>query len=175
MEKKYCWYGNEAILHALNRLPRKIMSMKDKHNLVEFVLHELCNKHCFDITKAAYLIDNPDFDCMKGIAGFCDDECFDTDIWTAPDDFSNHMKQASFNQKVRGLQSRSCHRSDEGRTKALDSVAGNLGMQSYSICDIPMSHDNYGVFLYEQATEPDEKEQECLLNGISLLSFCSMY
>jgi hypothetical protein len=176
MEKKYCWHGNDKLSHMLNSLPRKIMSMQDKHNLVEFVLHELCNKGCFDIAKAAYLVDNPDFDCMKGIAGFSYDECFnENDIWACPDDFSDHMRKSPFNQKVRGLQRNSCTKGRVLRDEVVGSIAHDLGMQSYKMYDLRMPHDNHGFFVYEQGADHDEREEECLLNGISLLSFCPIY
>ena len=42
----------------------------------EFVLHDICNPNCFNLQKAAFLVDNPDFDCLKGVAGFSADEAY---------------------------------------------------------------------------------------------------
>jgi hypothetical protein len=176
MEKRYCWHGNSTIAQALNGLPRKIMNMRERDNVAEFVLHELCDKNCFDITKAAYFVDNPDFDCMRGVAGFSTHESFkQPDIWSCPDDFSGHMNQAAFNKKVRDVRSQSCKKHHESYDKVLGPIARDLGMESYGICDIRMPHDNHGYFVYEYGNEADEKERECLLNGVSLLSFCPLY
>ena len=59
-----------TILNTLSKLPRKMLSLKGQENVTEFVLHELCHKNCFNLDKAAYFVDNPDFDCLKGMAGF---------------------------------------------------------------------------------------------------------
>lgn len=176
MEQKRCWHGNKEVLHRLNMLPRKIMAMQDKHNIVEFVIHELCNDDCFNITKAAYIIDNPDFDCMRGIAGYCKDERYNkNDIWTFQDDFSEHMAKSAFNQKVRSLQRYSGKRRNEDRAHVLQNVAEELGMKQYGCCDIKMKHDNHGFLLYEGGAIDDEKEHESFLDGICLLSFCPIY
>jgi len=175
VEQKRCWHGNKEVLHTLNKLPRKIMTMHDKHNIVEFVMHELCNDRCFNITKAAYIIDNPDFDCVRGIAGYSQNEQYDRgDIWTVPDDFTNHMINASFNQKVRSLQRQSFRRNNAEREAMMHSLADELGMEDYGCCDIVMKHDNHGIFLYEGVID-DEDEHESFLDGISILSFCPIY
>ena len=59
------------ILDKLCHLPRKILSLHGHDNITELILHELCNEQCFNLEKAAYFIDNPDFDCFKGVAGHC--------------------------------------------------------------------------------------------------------
>src|SRR5262245_10115368 len=91
-----------AILNLLSTIPQKVLSLHGTENITEFVLHELCNTHCFDFKKAAYLVDNPDFDCLKGVAGFSSDEAYPKEtIWEKPELFTAHMKKAAFNKKVR--------------------------------------------------------------------------
>lgn len=175
MENTCSWYGNTAVLQTLHTLPRKIMSLQESRNIAEFVLHELCQKKCFDIPRAAYFIDNPDYDCMKGIAGYCQKEQFsDDDIWSCPLDFSSYMKNATFNNMVRKLQRHSCHRHNESLEKVALDVAHDLGLQNVGCCVVQMPHDNHGIFLYEKVVS-NEKDKECLLNGASLLSFCPIY
>ena len=84
----------------LSELPQKIVNLHGLENITEFVLHDLCHRSCFNLNKAAYFVDNPDFDCLKGIAGFHHDEVYPgEDIWFNPQAFSDHMESASFNKK----------------------------------------------------------------------------
>lgn len=153
------------------------MSMQDTHNIVEFVMHELCNNKCFNIDKAAFLIDNPDFNCMKGIVGFDNQECSNCeDIWSSPDAFTTHMSNAPFNKKVRSLQHTSRQRINEksNRDTLLQQIASDLGLKTYGCCDIAMKHNNHGIFLFEGQVD-DEQEYESLLDGVSILCFCPIY
>src|SRR5437016_735872 len=92
------------LLNHLAQIPRNIINLHHRENLAEFVLYELCDSNCFNFHRAAYFVDNADFDCIKGIAGFDSKECFNKNrIWKDPDGFSEHMKNASFNSQVRGF------------------------------------------------------------------------
>lgn len=175
MKNIYSWHGNSAVLQRLHSLPRKIRSMQESRNIAEFVLHELCQKECFDIPRAAYFVDNPDYDCMKGIAGYCKKEEFSNgDIWSCPIDFTSYMCEAPFNSAVRKFARHSCHRHNEPLEKTALHIAEELGLHDVGCCVVPMPHDNHGIFVYEKVVE-DEGDKECLLNGASLLSFCPIY
>ena len=63
---------------VLSILPQQILSHSWNENMSEFVLHEICNQSVLT-TKAAFLVDNPDFDCLKGVAGYSTDEAYATD------------------------------------------------------------------------------------------------
>ena len=71
------------VLHHLTHLPRKIVSLNGAENLTEFVLHDLCQSRCFNLPKAAYFVNNPDFNCIKGVAGVHADELFQGDAISA--------------------------------------------------------------------------------------------
>jgi len=174
MKTIYSWQGNNNMLQRLHSLPRKMAGVKNNHNIAEFVLHELCQKECFDIPRAAYFVDNPDYDCMKGVAGYCTQEQFDKDIWSCPLDFSDFMCKANFNNAVRSFQRHSCHRHQEPLEDTAVHIAEQLGLHDVNCCVIPMPHDNHGILVYEKQVE-DEHDKECLLNGATLLSFCPIY
>src|ERR1700691_4148672 len=91
------------MLSCLAALPKRILSLHGEDNVTEFVLHDLCHQDCFNLNKAAYFVDNPDFNCSKGVAGFSRDEPFNECevIWSKADAFSEHMKKSAFNQRVR--------------------------------------------------------------------------
>ena len=102
---------HHTLLSNLQQLPRKILLLPGTYNVPEFVLHELCNEKCFNVHKAAYFVDNPDFDCLKGVAGINHEEgVIKDDIWSDPDRFSEKMKASPFNQKVRSVLHQSAHK-----------------------------------------------------------------
>jgi hypothetical protein len=148
--------------------------MRNRQNLPEFVLHALCDKDCFNIAKAAYFIDNPDFDCIKGVAGFSATEAFEPDIWSNPNDFTDYMVNAAFNKKVRTLQGKSSKMYNQSYTLFQD-IAQILGLQGYALCDIQMPYDNHGYVMYELQKDTGEIENELMRNSLSLLSFCPLY
>ncbi|HEV2916383.1 MAG TPA: hypothetical protein VGW78_01410 [Candidatus Babeliales bacterium] len=172
--KNQC-YCNSSALQVLNYLPRRILELKDQPNKQEFIMHSLCNKDCFNIEKAAYFIDNPDFDCIKGVTGYSASEVYKGDIWSNPKDFSDYMAQAIFNKKVRDIQGKSCTMHHESHEHALHEIANMLGIEKYNVCNIPIPHENHGYFIYELQKDTGELDNELILNGISLLSFCPLY
>lgn len=160
------------ILHRLSSLPHKLLKLHGSENMSEFVLHELCNAQCFNITKAAYVVDNPDFDCMKGVAGFSATEAYNTEpIWEHPDAFSEHMKKSVFNNKVRDFvrpSMRKCAQSDDQTCRM---IAEYVGISKPAYCAWNMKHDNHGILVYETQLScpvPDD----ILNNGACFLGFC---
>ncbi len=176
MERKDPRDKKQRIVHFLSSLPRKILGLHGRGNVVEFVLHELGRQECFDLEKAAYVIDNPDFDCLKGIAGFLRPEAFDLkyDIWADPDDFSEHMKKSEYNKKVRCYQRESCVKKGEKNDQIVKEIAHDLGFEHPFYYVWQMKHDNQGILLYEKH---DDAKCDCdyLLDGLCLIGFCPVF
>ncbi len=169
-------HDQQHILHVLHALPRKMLSLHGRDNVTEFVLSELCGKDCFNITKAAYFVNNPDFNCCKGVAGFSVDESYTghKTIWESPEDFSRHMSCCSFNQQVRGHQKESFtkeHPSEEDLAKHL---AHELGFNNAAYCSWDMKNDNHGLLIFEKPVHLTEKD-ESLVNGLHYLGFCPIF
>ncbi len=162
------------VLKCLSKLPRMILLVSERNNVPEFVLHELCHPACFDLVKAAFLVDNPDFDCVHGIAGLARDEMdvTDSDIWDYPDDFSMQMQLSPFNQKVREVERASLQRNGGEQNELIADVANLLGLEQPSACYWNMKHDNHGILIFERAAFDDHGIDEYLINGVSMLSFC---
>lgn len=160
------------ILNRLSALPQKLLRLHGNENVSEFVLHELCNHNCFNITKAAYLVDNPDFDCIKGVAGFSATEAFNSDaIWDNPESFTEHMKKSQFNTKVRDFMKPSMRRASKTDENTCHMVADFVGITKPGYCSWDMKHDNHGILIYEtQISSPIS--QEMLRNGACFLGFC---
>ena len=159
-------------LRILNRLPRNILRLQGSENVSEFVLHDLCSE-CFAFNKAAYFIDNPAFNCLKGVAGYNHDESYTGEIWQDPESFSNHMQSSSFNQKVRRCMQYSCKNCDQPDEKVLETLAHDLGMENFEYCSWDLKHENHGYLLYEKGGQDFEVED--LLCGLHLLSFCPVF
>jgi len=165
------------VLHSLSGLPQKMLGARGCDNVAELVLHELANDKCFNFVRAAYLVDNPDFDCLKGVAGFAAQESYrpnGSDAWKELDSFTYHVQAAPFNQKVRGFIRPSFRRRGASDKEIAGALAGELGMQQHAFHIWDMRNDNHGLLVYEPVTEDAHDEQD-IANGFSLLSFCPVF
>ena len=71
-----------------------MLSCDNVENMIEFVLHCLCSEDCFNMPKAAYFVDNIDFNCLKGIAGYNHLEKYkEPGIWSKPENFSSSYEK----------------------------------------------------------------------------------
>lgn len=169
--KKHC-----MLLKTISSIPRKIVTLNGTDNTSEFVLHELCKKDCFDLKKAAYFIDNPDFNCLKGIAGFCSVELDGTPIdWSAPHQFSQTMQSSPFNTSVRSVLKDSYKKKYGNNKLIVDDLVSDLGFENHSVCVWPLKHDNSGLLVYEKGDLQDTFVDDHLIDALFLLSFCPVF
>lgn len=167
--------AHSKILNNLAHLPKKIVSLEGIANTPEFVLHELCNEQCFNLKKAAFFVDNPDFNFLKGIAGFSAEEAYGHDsIWQDPQSFTDHMSKAFFNQKVKGFSHHSISRAGAA-DEAISRIAQDLGIAHPVSRSWTMKHDNHGFLIYEYQPQSVEGIEEHLDNSLYLLNFCPLY
>lgn len=170
--QKHC-----ALLKTITTLPKKIVSLHGSENLSEFILHELCNQECFDLPRAAYFVDNKDFDVLKGVAGFCRLD-FGTSCkldWANPDIFTASMQASPFNQKVRSLSKQSFKNDQKLQEEIAQDIAANLGFKQHAYCSWPLKHDNNGLLLYEKTSNENPFVQDHLADALSLLSFTPIF
>jgi len=165
----------EKLLHNLSFMPKKIMSLEGNEKTPEFVLHELCNEDYFNLQKAAFFVDSPDFNYLKGIAGFNKAEAFpENDIWNDPYGFIDHMQKATFNQKVREFTRGSIKR-EQLSEQALIKMAYDLGFHDPAFHTWEMKHDNHGYLIYESNGSAVSSAQDHLENSLYLFSFCPIF
>jgi len=177
MERQELLQKQNRMLTCLANLPRKILSLYDVDNITEFVLHDLCHEHCFNLNKAAYFVDNPDFDCMKGVVGFSRDQLYEDyeSIWQKPDLFSDHMHASEFNKKVRDTYRCSMQKSSDSNKDLATTMARELNFKNHVVCTWNTKHHNHGLVIYEKADVGETFADDYILNGLSFLSFCPVF
>ena len=164
------------IAHSISCMPRKILKLHGRDNVIEFVLHELGKTDNFNLHRAAYVIDNPDFDCLKGIAGFDRQELYkgQKDIWEDPDEFSRYMSQCKYNAQVRNFQRNSSKRKGCNDAQIVEEISHDLGFNQPKYYTWDMKYDNHGILLYEKVEE-DSCDCDYLLDGLCLIGFCPVF
>lgn len=164
------------IMHRLSTLPRKVLQLYGRENVAEFILHELGKEDIFNLKKAAYVVDNPDFDCIKGVAGYCKPESFSAEknIWDNPEDFTAHMENSEFHKKIRCLCKPSCVKQGASDDQIVNEIADELGFEHPAYYSWTLKNNNHGILLYEK---DDDQECDCdyLYEGLYLIGFCPIY
>lgn len=166
------------VIDHLRRLPRKMLNVHGMDNVTEFVLHELSGKNCFNLPKAAYFIDNPDFNCFKGIAGVSHKETHAIDdIWQSPDLFTQQMRISPFNNRVRAVLVESHKRNNIPYEKLAETIANDLDLNDYQFYSWDMKHNNHGLLVCEKDTKEDQEDlsDDTIIDGLCLLGFCPVH
>lgn len=176
MEKKNLQKHYELVQY-LSHIPGKIVKLHGLENITEFVLHDLSNQHCFNFSKIGYFVDNPDFNCFKGVTGYHTKEQFSPQhvIWDDPDLFSSHMKQGIFNNDVRKLECTSPKKGSICEESFVKEVAQELKFDAPSYFCWKMKHDNHGLVIYENMDGNGHWDKKDLENGLYLLSLCPIF
>lgn len=174
MENKKRSEEESMLLHQLGDFSRNMVNNHHLDNLSEFVMHDLCSGQGFSIHKAAYLVHNPDFECIKGVAGYYHPESFDQgDSWTDQKKFTAHMKQSAFNQQVRSY---SINSSDLGQLsdEKVKELIDYFEMSDPRYHTWESKHNNQGIFLFE-GLQGQESVKKHLLSFLHMLSFCPVF
>ena len=168
--------NDKKLLTKLSDFSKNMTQHHHLENLSEFVLHDVCSIDLFQVPKAAYLVNNPDFSCLKGVAGFHNPESFDKgDLWTNQKAFTSHMKSSDFNQKVRLLQDKSLILNGNGsESKKIYGLADQLEINDPLYHIWTMKHDNQGLLIFQRPQDYDVG-QEHLLRFLYMLSFCPVF
>ncbi len=163
----------QQLLKCFTHLPQQILSLNGIENVTEYVLHSLCDEGCLNLTKAAYFIDNPDFDCLKGVAGFNkEEEVYTCDVALHDQEsFKEHVNACEFNKKVRAITCASSRRANQELDRTVEFLAQKLGFQHPLYHSWLIKHDNYGLLIFEQECG-DQVECKDFVKGLSLLGFC---
>jgi hypothetical protein len=165
------------ILINLSELPRKILSLHGRADVAEFVLRDLSHERCFNLKKAAFFVDNPDFNCLKGVAAYFheDNPTVHDGLWNYPDEFMDRIKDSSFNKKVRDLWLPSMQRVEGAQAEMVNQLGHVLEIEKPLACAIDIKHGNRGFLIFEKHDHVDLIADDYLPHGVSLLGFCPIY
>lgn len=165
----------QEVLVCVTSLPQNLIKLHGQENMPEFLLHNICQKNCFNLSKAAYFVDNPDFNHLKGVAGFHHPESYEQNHWQDPETFSQHMREASFNRKVRDILLGSIKKNNHSEEKIVDQLSETLGFENLNYLSWPIKYNNHGLLLFESNENEDALIQEHLHSGLHLLGFCPVF
>ena len=164
------------VFEKLTEIPSKILLHHEVQDLPQIVLHDLSHNDVFNFDKAVYLVDNPDFDCLKGVAGYSSDECkfHKHDIWEDPDHFHQDMQPAGFNSQLTqflrsGLKRKDINTHDD---EDLTQLGQSLGLKNPAFLTWQMRHGNHGILIFETSEQILGKKQDLLKHAGPLLSLC---
>lgn len=161
----------------LSGLLHKVLTYHDINGLPQMVLHELGHDNCFDLKKATYLVDNPDFDHLLGVAGYCKQECchHKKDLWQDPYSFRTDMKDATYHNHVQNFLHYSFKRKEINLhdSSEVKDLGVKLGLERPNFFTWNMKHGNHGLLIFDENEKPiGEWRRELLANVAALLSFC---
>ncbi len=164
----------ESILQCFTHLPKQILTLHEIDNVSEYVLHSLSQEGCFNFTKAAYFVDNPDFNFLKGVAGFDKgDEIYTCESVIAEDgSIILERNKCNYNDRVREITISSPKRNGQSPEKAIQHLLEALDMSNPSCHAWNIKHDNFGLLVYECEEGTDQSLHEEFLHGLSILGFC---
>lgn len=164
-----------AIYECLSCLPEKMISVHGAKNLSEFLLHELSDEPVFNLQKAAYFVDNPDFNTFKGVAGYDRKERCKScpNIWNQPEVFTDYMSKSDFNNKVRSVSYPSMKKSGQTEEDLVKKIADNINLKNPAFYSWNMKHDNHGILVVEHVDLDNNSElQDDIRKGLFFLGFC---
>lgn len=163
------------VMHLLD-LPHKILTHHEVEGLAPLVLHELGHIRPFSLTKAGYFIDNPDFGCLRGVAGYDKEECskHKDDVWADPHVFGQDMQDASFHKELLQYADKSLriNGNDAVSTADIAALAKMFGMHNPSFFTWPMKHGNQGLLIFESDRLVHARHKDLLHKAAALLSLC---
>ncbi len=175
---------HNKLFKSLSSLPEKILEAHHHEKLTELVLYELSHPDCFNFSKAAYFINNPDFNHLHGIAGFhkADHNLSSTqNIWQEPEALHNAMDASAFHKKVREIKKdcigKECIEFEgEKNNNAITCLGEELHFVNPSHFSWKTKHNNQAILLFEHENSSEkEAYSEELLRTVSLLGFCGIY
>ena len=168
--------NSEVLMDRLMNLPSRIIRHHDLHILPQLVLHYLSHKDCFELEKAAYFADNPDFDHLLGAAGYCKHECnykCAEDLWEDPSSYDD-SGSAKFYKKIKKILQRSMkkHDVDLSSHEGIQKIALDLDIKNPQVISWDLKHGNHGVIIYENNEKLDKKLTDLFKKAVQFLGFC---
>jgi len=162
-------------------LPHKILDhhINNIDNIIDMILYSLCNEDCLDIDKAAYIIDNPDFDLIKGLAGFDKKNSYKkkysngidrSNIWQYKDYFKEHINNCEFNNRIKQLSGKSIFNNIENIDEKIKDIANVIDISNPRYYNWLTKNDNYAIVIFENKKDIHKD----MLSFFRFLSLCPL-
>ncbi len=175
MENEICKSSEGKLLKHLGNLRKMMVNNHELENLSEFVLHDVCHGPCFNINKAAYFINNPDFKILKGVAGYDKKELHISDSWNNQKQFISSMQNSLFNQKVRHRLEENFIKGEISEQYLVRKLADHLEIENPAYHVWNLKHANHGLLIYESHPAQADHIKSHLHDSLYYLSFCPVY
>lgn len=168
--------NEKGLLQHIGNMSKRIVEHHHRENLAEFLLYDVCSDQGFGIRKAAYLVNNPDFACLKGVAGHYNSEAFGQSGWENPRNFTSHMQQATYNNHVRSYfkDSLILHDNLNVQSSDIQRLVDYLQIDDPAYHIWNTKHNNHGLFVFEKP-ENHAILQDHLLTFLHILSFSTIF
>lgn len=165
----------QQAFYRMSLLPQKMLMCHEYENLAEFVLYDLSHPQCFNLSKSAFFIDNPDFDCTQGVAGVALDDAAQpfANVWEVREQFAQYMHASPFNTLVRSLVGPSLQGSGKHIDAEISKFIHPLSLNNPVWRTFKMKHGNQGILVFEapEASSVSQMHDDLSL-GAALLGFC---
>ena len=171
MSQDFVYRRQRAILESLSRLPEHLIKYHTEDRLADLVLHHLCKDDCFGMQKAAYLVNNPDFACLKGVSGWHKDHvAYESCPWSDQEAVRSRLEQSPFHKSIQNIDACAVDHQVDGQ-EILD-IAQQLGFENPAYVVFPIKHDNEGIFLYEKMHNDVHELTSTIHRGACYLGLC---
>ena len=167
----------DKLLRHMLCVPRQMTNVHEVYSAHEFLIHHVADKHCFNVSKAAYFIDNPDFDIVCGMAGFHQNESYSgNNHWNEPEDFMRHMGICSFNKAVKNITLPSIARNKKDVVDFVKDISDELSIESPLYISVPVKHQNNGLLIFETNNIQEHRQlEEYIVAGAHFFSLCPVF
>lgn len=165
--------SNERLMNLFYQIPHKILQHHQVEGVAQLVLAEVAQHLGFK--RASYFIDNPDFGCLKGVAGFCQKESDEGDVWQDPQRSLQSINQAAFHSSIKKFIDENVARIQGScPIDELQKLGHVLGISQPHVHTWHMRHGNMGVLIYEKSEQATDA-QEVLERATALLGLCPIH
>jgi hypothetical protein len=157
------------------QIPQQITSYHHLDGLVDLVLYTIAKADCLSFSRAAYFVDNPDFNHLRGVCGFC----VTTNLANCAQDQKSMIQQiqkSPYNCRVKTINQESLRANNIDPTKPenVAKLCESLEIKNPKICNWDLKHNNYGLLIFETATPRCCNWKDSLVQQVSqFLGMCA--
>lgn len=168
-----------SFIENILSIPKNILKHENNLALPELLLSHISCKNNFHLKKAVYCLDNPEFNCLKGVVGFdakTTDNCSLFQSLIESSNIEEEKLQAlincDFNKSIKQIYQPSIFALEKDHSDEIKKLACSaLGTDNPLIFSWTAKNGNHGLFFCEPVEKENlESKQNFLEYAVSLLS-----